>query len=203
MPLSDRAAALFDRYTEELLAWSRRINLTGHRDPAKIEVFHYLDSLSLLTTGLFGPGSRVLDVGSGAGLPGIPLKIAEPGLELTLLEASAKRAVFLRYLVRTLGLEGVEVLEERAEALGQGPPWFDRILCRGVGSMAKVCSWTAGRLAPGGLYLFQKSRRVENELRLLSEQVAGLGLTVRGPRPLDVPYLDRGRLVVIVEKTRG
>jgi len=203
LKLGKRELALFERYTEELLAWSHRVNLTGHRDPEKIEVFHYLDCLSLLTTGLLRGGQRVLDVGSGAGFPGIPLKIVEPGLEMVLLEPSGKRAVFLRYMIRTLGLDGVEVLEEKAEDLDAAAGSFDRILCRAVGSMAKICSWTAARLAPGGCYLFQKSRRVDRELQILAEAVAALGLTVQESRPLEVPFLDHSRLVIVVEKTRG
>ncbi|MDX1763522.1 MAG: RsmG family class I SAM-dependent methyltransferase, partial [bacterium] len=94
----------FDRYTRELLEWAAKINLTGHRDRERIEIYHYLDSLSLLQTGLLGRNLAVLDVGSGAGFPGIPLRVMNRSLDLVLLESSRKRATFLRQVVRLLEL---------------------------------------------------------------------------------------------------
>lgn len=201
--IGKKALATLDVYTRELMEGSRRINLTGHRDREKIEIFHYLDSLSLFQTGLIGPGASVLDVGSGAGFPGLPLKILEPSLALTLLECSERRGNFLRYLVRTLGLPDVRVEIARAEDFGrQRDASFQRILCRAVGSMAKVCSWTAPLLEAGGRYVFQKSRKVTQEIEDLRDPLSALGLEVLEVQSLLVPYLDRPRYAVIIGKTR-
>jgi len=196
--------ALLENYTRELLQWTDRINITGHRDRESIEIFHYLDSLSLFETGLIDPGLSMLDVGSGAGFPGLPLKIFEPSLEMTLLESSEKKGVFLRYLIRILGLSGVNVEVMRAEDFADAKnaaPSFQRILCRAVGSMVKVCSWTSPLLKPGGVYLFQKSRRVTKEIRDSRDAIERLGLEVKEVMPLAVPFLDRPRYVVIIGKT--
>jgi 16S rRNA (guanine527-N7)-methyltransferase len=203
LKLGKKELDAFDRYTQELMTWSNRVNLTGHRDQESIEVFHYLDSLALFQTGAISPGLSVLDVGSGAGFPGLPLKILEPSLEMTLLEPSERRGTFLRYLVRLLDIPGVNVEVARAEEFNHaGEVTFQRILCRAVGSMAKVCSWTASILEPGGLFLFQKSRRVNKEIRDIQDSLNGLGLEIEDVKSLIVPFLDRTRYAVIIRKTK-
>jgi len=194
---------LFEIYTRELMDWSRRINLTGHRKREDIEIHHFLDSLSLFQTGRITPGLSVLDVGSGAGLPGLPLKIVEPALRLVLLDASQKRSVFLRHMIRTLSLKGAEVATMRADEYGKGiEAGFDRILCRAVSSIDKVCHWTAHLLRKDGIYLFQKSRSVNEELRRIEKGLLCLGLRVGEVAPLKVPFLHHTRNVVIVEKIK-
>jgi 16S rRNA (guanine527-N7)-methyltransferase len=201
LKIGSREEELFDLYTRELIAWSERVNLTGHRDKEGIEIYHYLDSISLFQTGLIVPGLTMLDVGSGAGFPGLPLKIVEPSLRLVLLEASERRGAFLRHLLRTLNQEGAEVIVSRAEEFKKRKSsTFDIILCRAVASMEKVCSWTASLLRPEGVYLFQKSRNVAEELRRIEKKLHKLGLRVREVYPLQVPYLNRTRNVVVVEK---
>jgi len=199
--IGEREEERFDIYIRELMDWSRRINLTGHRNRDEIEIYHFLDSLSLFQTGRITPGLSVLDVGSGAGFPGLPLKILEPSLELVLLEASEKRSAFLRFMIRTLSLEGIDVATTRAEDYQRGEePSFDRILCRAVASIDKVCHWTAPLLRKGGLYLFQKSRSVQEELRRIEKGLRRLGLQVGEVSPLKVPFLHHTRNVVVVEK---
>ncbi len=196
--------ALFEIYTQELLQWTGRINITGHRDRESIEIFHYLDSLSLFETGRINAGTSILDVGSGAGFPGLPLKIFEPSIEMTLLESSEKRSVFLRYLLRILDIHDVNVEVARAEDFAEekkAEHSFHRILCRAVGSMVKVCTWTLPLLKPGGVFLFQKSRRVTKEIRDGQDAIKRLGLEIREVMPITVPFLDHPRYVVIIGKT--
>lgn len=199
--IEDKKIASFERYTVELCDWAEKTNLTGHREKQSIEIYHYLDSLSLFQSGLLKPGLSVLDVGSGAGFPGLPLKIIEPSLEMVLLEASRKRGAFLKHIVRSLGLTGVDVAVNRAETYAENANRnFDRILCRAVAPMEKVCSWTLPLLRDGGLYLFQKSRKVMEEINGTMSGLEGMGLRIRVVSRLSVPYADRERFVVIIEK---
>ena len=228
LKIGKKELSKLDLYTQTLLEWSNRINLTGHRDQERIEIFHYLDSLSLFETGeihpglsafrglnqlqylihLFEtgeihPGLSVLDVGSGAGFPGLPLRIFEPALEMTLLESSGKKGFFLRYLVRILELPDVKIeIAQAKDFTRETEASFDRIVCRAVGSLFKVCSWTVSLLKPGGLFLFQKSRKVDTEIQENKNALQRLGLTVREAIPLSVPYLDRPRYAVIIEKIK-
>jgi 16S rRNA (guanine527-N7)-methyltransferase len=203
LKLGKKELDAFDRYTQELMVWSNRVNLTGHRDQESIEVFHYLDSLALFQTGAISSGLSLLDVGSGAGFPGLPLKILEPSLEMTLLEPSERRGTFLRYLIRLLDISNVNVEVARAEEFNHtGEVTFQRILSRAVGSMAKVCSWTASMLEPGGLFLFQKSRKVNKEVHDIRGALNSLGLEIQEVKPLTVPFLNRSRYAVIIRKTK-
>ncbi len=193
----------FGLYTRELTEWSRKINLTGHRDRESIEIFHYLDSLSLFQTGLIHHDLTVLDLGSGAGFPGLPLKILEPSLRMVLLDASRKRGAFLSFLVRTLGLSGVEIEQVRAEDYAVKTNLrFDLILCRAVTSIEKACSWTAPLLKPDGVYLFQKSRGVGEELRRVASSLDQMGFRILKTQSLDVPFLKRSRYVVHVGRKK-
>jgi len=203
LKIGKKELSKLDLYTQTLLEWSNRINLTGHRDQERIEIFHYLDSLSLFETGEIHPGLSVLDVGSGAGFPGLPLRIFEPALEMTLLESSGKKGFFLRYLVRILELPDVKIeIAQAKDFTRETEASFDRIVCRAVGSLFKVCSWTVSLLKPGGLFLFQKSRKVDTEIQENKNALQRLGLTVREAIPLSVPYLDRPRYAVIIEKIK-
>src|SRR5207248_10422409 len=117
--------AAFELYREELLRWNRRVNLTSVTDPAAVEVRHFVDSLSCLVAlrDLLAekPAARLVDVGSGAGFPGLPLKLAVPGLRLTLLDSVGKKTAFLEHVVARLGLRDVTVLTGRAEELAHRP----------------------------------------------------------------------------------
>src|SRR5712691_5224577 len=108
----------FLRYREELLDWNTRINLTAITDPEKILLKHFLDSLSLLSV-YDKPEARVLDIGAGAGFPGLPLKIVRPQWKIVLLEATGKKVTFLQHVIETLHLRGIKAVHGRAEELGR------------------------------------------------------------------------------------
>src|SRR5215217_8231491 len=117
--MTGRQVAAFATYEKELLHWNSKFNLTAIRDSESIRTKHFLDSLSCVLAWKGNPPNRMIDVGTGAGFPGIPLKILYPNLKLTLVESVGKKAMFCQHIVHVLGLEHVDVIQSRAEDLGQ------------------------------------------------------------------------------------
>jgi 16S rRNA (guanine527-N7)-methyltransferase len=147
----------FRLYREELARWSLRTNLTALRDPEEIVREGFLDSLACLQFAL-PEASFVLDIGSGAGFPAIPLKIVRPTLQLTLVEASRKKSTFLRHILRRLALRNVRLLQCRAEDLAADPEEqgkYDFVLARAVSPLPQAAQLAAPFLRPGGLFLAQ------------------------------------------------
>jgi 16S rRNA (guanine527-N7)-methyltransferase len=183
-------------YLAQLSKWNRTYNLTAVRDEAEMVTRHLLDSLAILpaiTPHLSGaPALRVLDVGSGAGLPGIPLALARPAWRLTLLDSNGKKARFIRHAVRTLGLTNVEVLEQRAESVREP---YDVVVSRAYASLADFVDSTRSALAPDGLWLAMKGKLETAELGALPPTVR----VVATPK-VNVPGLDEDRHVVVMRQ---
>ena len=136
--LNQRQLGAFSWYAAELIAWNRRFNLTAITDPAQIEIKHFLDSLTCLLAMGPNPEGRLVDVGTGAGFPGLPLKIAYPQLRITLVESTGKKASFCRHVAQSLRLENVLVVHARAERVGHWPDQrqkFDWAVARAVAAM--------------------------------------------------------------------
>jgi 16S rRNA (guanine527-N7)-methyltransferase len=163
--LDQRALALFDRFYRELLVWNEKINLVSFHTPEEVVIKHFVDSLTPLPY-LDRPRGRLLDIGSGGGFPGIPLKIACPGLNVSLLEASRKKSSFLRHLLRSLPLEQAEVIHVRVESAMRGETHhgkFDTVISRAAFKLPEL--FTMGRffLTPGGLLIAMKGPRGDTE----------------------------------------
>src|SRR5437588_9487666 len=145
LQLSEHQFEQLLRYCQELLEWNTRINLTAITNPEEVWLKHFLDSLSLLLA-YDQPQIRLLDIGSGAGFPGLPLKIVRPEWQVTLLEATNKKVTFLRHMLEVLRLEGVEVVHGRAEELGRKHEYraeFDVVTARAVASLPALLEYCA------------------------------------------------------------
>ena len=188
--LDPALAAPLRRYLDLLARWNRTYNLTAIRDPGEMVTLHLLDSLSMHAH-VVGV-SRLADLGTGAGLPGIPLAIARPGLEVTLVESNGKKARFLREAVRSLGLANARVAESRAEAVDL-PGAFDAITARAMATLADIIAVGGHLLAPGGRLLAMKGVRPDAEIGLLPA-----GWEVEAIHPLAVPGLGAERHLVVV-----
>lgn len=179
LSLSDRQIAALDRYLALLLEANQRTNLTAVRERDAAWRRLLLDSLTLLP-GLDGieAGGRVVDVGSGGGLPGIPLAIARPDLHFTLIEATGKKARCLESFARELRLEHVAVVADRAETIGQQRGYrgaFDAAVCRAVGAMREIAEYMLPLLREGGRALALKATHAQAELEAASDAIATLG----------------------------
>lgn len=183
------AEARLLEYLQLLEKWNRAYNLTAVRDPDQMIGRHLLDSLVVLP---YLHGARVLDVGTGAGLPGIPLALARPALRFTLLDSNAKKTRFVTQAVHALGLGAVSVVHARAETF-QPPERFDTVIARAFASIPDMLAATRHLCAPGGRWLAMKGVFPQEEL-------AGIPAGVHAEvKPLRVPGLEAARHVVIIE----
>lgn len=207
MPLTDHQLQQFQTYYEQLVEWNRRVNLTGITDYEEVQVKHFADSLSIV---LAMEGAKwadgyfaLLDIGTGAGMPGIPLKIVRPGARLVLLDSIAKKTAFLRHIVGELGLEGVEIFTQRAEDIGHLAKYresFDLVVCRAVSQLATVAELTLPFCRIGGVTVIPKKAGIETELSQADGAICLLGGKLRTVRPVTVAGLE-DHVLVVLEKT--
>ena len=160
--LGDSAIRQLLAYADEVARWTRRVNLTGFKEPERIVRDGILRSLRLLPLLPGKDRARLADVGSGAGFPGIPLKVARVGLDVTLIEGSRRRASFLLHTIRLLGLEGISCLKARVEALGEQSgvfASFDVVTARALAPLPQAIALLTPLVAPGGLLIIPQGNR--------------------------------------------
>jgi len=180
------------RYLALMLRWNAAYNLTAIRDPREMVTKHLLDSLAMAPAVAGVP--TLADLGTGPGLPGIPLAIATPGLRVTLVESNGKKARFMREALRRLGLDNAEVAESRIEALDR-PGQFAAITARALATLPQILALGGHLIAPDGVLLAMKGARPDDEIAALPP-----GWTVRGVQALTVPGLDAERHLVTVAR---
>lgn len=201
--LTSAQLAALERYEQELLDWNSRMNLTAIQGTEQIRIKHFLDSLSCMCVMRDTPMERVIDVGTGAGFPGLPLKIINPGMRLTLVESVGKKVSFIRHVVQTLGLEGVEVIQERAEALGQlrsHREAYDWALARAVAVMPVLAEYLLPLVRVGGAMLAMKGENAPAEAHAAEHAVRVMGGHLRKLVPVTLPGVAEERYLVVVDK---
>ena len=183
----DAVPRLLD-YLALLERWNAAYNLTAIRDPAEMVTRHLLDSLAILP---YVHGDTLADLGTGPGLPGIPLAIAAPGRQVLLVDSNGKKVRFLREAIRALKLEGVRAVQSRVEAV-EGR--FDCITARAFATLADMLAWGGHLLAPDGTWLAMKGK-------VSDEELAGVPATfaLRGVHALAVPGLEGERHLAVIE----
>lgn len=205
-PLGAEQAAAFYTYADELLDWNQRINLTAVREREAVFTRHFLDSLSCWLAMRQQPGARIIDIGTGAGLPGLPLKIWQPELQLSLLESVGKKARFLEHVVQVLGLDNVQVLTARAEDAGRNPAHreqYDWAVARAVAPLPVLAEYLLPFVRVGGYMLAQKARGVAEEVEQAANAFGQLGGKLRDLIQVRVPGLeDEERWLVVVQKLK-
>ena len=208
LSLSEDQLEQFAEFTRLLAEGNQRANPTSVTDPAEVQVRHHLDSLTaVLAIPEWRGGSRVVDLGAGAGFPGVPLKIAFPGIRLTLVESVGKKTAFLRDLVERLALDDVEVVTARIEELARTEGYrgqFDVALARGVGAMPVLIEYALPLCKGHGRLLAWKGKDGPEEAEASANALAQLGGKMAGMHSVDglAPPLPPDRWLVCVEKVR-
>ena len=186
-----------------LVEGNRKANLTALRTEREVVAKHFLDSLTLLQLPLWEGPLRVLDLGTGAGFPGLPLKIVRPELEVVLLDATRKKVAFVEEAVRALGLKGAHPLWGRAEELAHAPGHreaYDRVTARAVAHLCVLAELGLPFLRVGGYLVAQKGPKVAEELTPLSRALPLLGGAFQEARSLRLPFLQKERALVVLAK---
>lgn len=199
----------FELYYRELIEWNKRINLTAITDYASVQLKHFLDSLTITLVlpeqgkGIGRPDFNVVDVGTGAGFPGVPLKIIFPKTRLVLLEPTTKKTAFLQSIIRKLELENVEVLTSRAEDaahLASYREQFGLALSRAVASLPTLLELTLPFCQVGGRFVAQKKGEFGQEIARAKEAIAVLGGKLDQIRRIELDEFDDARYLVIIDK---
>lgn len=201
--LTARQIAAFQRYEDELLEWNSRMNLTAIRDREGIRTKHFLDSLSCILAFRERPPERLIDIGTGAGFPGIPLKIIYPRMKLTLVESVGKKLEFCRHMVETLDLEDVTLLQARAEALGQDRAHreqYEWAVARAVANLPVLAEYLLPLVSLGGRMLAQKGESAHAEAVAAQKAIRLLGGELQQIIPVLVPGIAEERYLVVVDK---
>jgi 16S rRNA (guanine527-N7)-methyltransferase len=198
----------FERYYLELIEWNSRINLTAITDSENVQIKHFLDSLTLRSVikDRISGGCRIIDVGSGAGFPGIPLKIAVPDIKITLLEATAKKVLFLEHIVKELELADVEIINGRAEEAAQKPEYrerFDVAVSRAVAELAVLAELTLPFCKTGGCVIAQKKGDIQLEIEQSLKAVEMLGGRLAKVEKIELEGLDDERYLIVIDKIKA
>jgi 16S rRNA (guanine527-N7)-methyltransferase len=191
---------MFEEYLKELLEWNKKFNLTSITNPEEIRLKHFEDSLSLLqATNL--TNQNMIDIGAGAGFPGIPLKIKRPQIQLTLVEATCKKVEFLRHIVNKLGLKNVEIVWGRAEEIAKEKrEQYDIAISRAVAKLNVLSELCLPFVKVGGIFIAYKEEKVEDEVKASENAIKLLGGKLKEIKKVTLPNSDIIRSLVIIEK---
>ena len=205
LKLDDDHIRKFETYYQELIDWNQRVNLTRIVAREEVQVKHLLDSLSVAKAlpEIDQPSFKMLDVGTGAGFPGVPLKIIYPRVELTLLDSLRKKTDFLMHLVTALNLEGVDVVTERAETLAHNADYresFDAVVSRAVAPLSALLEITLPFCKIGGRVICQKDASYEREPGDVNRALSLLRGRLEEVVPVELEGLSKERRLVVVTK---
>ena len=201
--LTGRQVVALITYERELLEWNQKFNLTAIRDKDSIRTKHFLDSFSCVLAWKGSPPHRMVDVGTGAGFPGIPLKILYPSMHLTLVESVGKKAMFCQHIVRVLGLEKIDVLRTRVEELGQQPEHretYDWGVARAVANLNVLSEYLLPLIKVSGTMLAQKGESGPAEAQAAEKAMKMLGGKLQQVIPVNLPGVADDRYLVLVNK---
>jgi len=201
--LTNKQVAAFERYEKVLLEWNSRFNLTAIRDSEGIRSKHFLDSMTcILAWGEVVP-NNLIDIGTGAGFPGIPLKILVPNLQLTLVESVGKKVEFCKFIVDALNLDKVQVIQARAEDIGQNQLYrekYDWAVARAVANLPVLAEYLLPLVKVGGGAIAQKGESGPAEAQKADQAIHLMGGRLRQLIPVSLPGVVEERYLVVMDK---
>lgn len=195
----------FKNYSSLLLEWNEKMNLTAVTNPAEISVKHFLDSIAPLSVIDLKKDSKIIDVGTGAGFPGIPIKIIREDLNFTFMDSLNKRINFLKEVSKQINLEKVEFIHSRAEEAGKDKNYrekYDYAVSRAVANLKVLCEYCIPFVKIGGFFISFKQFEVENEIDEAKAMIGTLGGKIADIKEISIPQSDIKRKIIVIEKIK-
>jgi len=198
----------FSRYLELLVQWNQKINLTSLKTPREIIIKHFLDSIScikIINKYIATEGISVIDVGAGAGLPGMPIKIICPSIRLSLLEARKKKTIFLQKVTDEMNFQQVKILNGRAETFGKSIDYrekYDIAVSRAVAHLSVLSEYCLPLVRVGGLFIAQKGRSYKEETKKGLKTIRFLGGELIGVENIRIPFINQERYLLVIKKIK-
>ena len=203
--LTDSQIKDFTTYFHLLIEWNEKINLTAITSPQDVAVKHMIDSLSCYDETFFKKDTRVIDVGTGAGFPGVPLKIFRPDINLTLFDSLNKRILFLQTVAKELGISDIKFVHSRAEDGGKNKglrEQYDVAVSRAVARLNVLAEWCLPFVAVGGFFIALKGSRYSEEVKESQGALQLLGGEIAKIQNVKLPGLDDVRAIIIIKKIK-
>lgn len=203
--LNSDQLSTFERYYKLLIEGNEKVNLTAITEPAEVAVKHFIDSISCLKVMEMPIGSTLLDIGTGAGFPGLPLKIIREDLDVTLLDSLNKRVAFLTNTIDQLALKNIRAIHYRAEDYGQNKEArekYDYVVSRAVAKLAVLSEYCLPCVKVGGYFISQKGPEIKEEVNEAKSAINKLGGELTEVKNFSLPILGDGRSIIIIKKIK-
>jgi 16S rRNA (guanine527-N7)-methyltransferase len=203
--LSPKDIERFSKYKELLKEWNQKINITAITDDDEIDVKHFLDSISIMKDGIISGKERIIDVGTGGGFPGIPIKIMKPDTEVVLLDGLNKRLKFLNEVIDSLALENISTVHGRAEEFGRKKDYretFDIAVSRAVASLNTLSEYCLPFVKVGGYFIAMKGPDVDEEIAQSEKAIEKLGGKIEKRIDIELPFSDITHNLLLIKKIK-
>jgi len=202
--VSNEQVSAFERYKKLLIKWNQKVNLTAITDEDNIEIRHFLDSLSVVSVmDNYREGNRLIDIGSGAGFPGLPVKIMLNGLSLTLMDSIGKKIAFLQEVINELNIKNATVIHSRAEDLANDSDFrekFDYVTARGVSKLNVLSEYCLPFVKLGGKFISMKVSDADYEINEAKASISALGGEISRIKKVKIPFSDITHSLIVIDK---